>query len=116
MHSSLGPGVRSGAAFIYTVAEKSQARRVACDSVRFQIGASWGSITVKKLFIAAALATLITAPAMAADMAPRPAPVYRPPPPVVPVWSWTGCYFGGHVGGVWSTKDWTDNTPGFVTF
>jgi len=32
-----------------------------------------------------AFSALFAAPAMAADMAPRPAPVYRPPPPVVPV-------------------------------
>jgi outer membrane immunogenic protein len=33
---------------------------------------------------------------------------YRPPaPPPAPVYfNWTGCYVGGHVGGVWTHKDW----------
>ncbi|MCC6779978.1 MAG: porin family protein [Hyphomicrobiales bacterium] len=38
--------------------------------------------------------------ASAADLAVRKAP---PPPP--PVWSWTGFYIGGHVGGTWGTTE-----------
>ena len=54
-----------------------------------------------------ALTALIALPAMAADLR---APVYKAPPaapPVVRVFSWTGCYFGGNVGGLWVNKDFT---------
>jgi outer membrane immunogenic protein len=42
------------------------------------------------------LAALLAAPAMAADLAARPAIKALAPPPV---FSWTGCYLGLHVGG-----------------
>jgi outer membrane immunogenic protein len=29
-----------------------------------------------------------------------------PPPPPVPIFTWTGCYIGGHVGGLWASKEW----------
>jgi outer membrane immunogenic protein len=45
-----------------------------------------------------ALAAMIAGPAMAADM-----PLKAPPPVVV--YSWTGCYVGGHVGGKVSRAD-----------
>src|SRR5258705_13431910 len=47
-----------------------------------------------------ALAAMIAGPAMAADM-----PLKAPPPVVV--YSWTGCYVGGHVGGKSSRSDLT---------
>ena len=28
------------------------------------------------------------------------------------VWSWTGCFVGGHGGGVWSRESWVNRTPG----
>ena len=59
----------------------------------------------KILLTAAALATFVAAPAMAADLR---APAYKaPPPPPVPVYSWTGCYIGGNVGGGWARTDQT---------
>jgi outer membrane immunogenic protein len=50
----------------------------------------------KFLLGTAALIALVT-PAISADMRP---PVYKAPPPVVPVWSWSGCYLDGHAGGL----------------
>jgi outer membrane immunogenic protein len=45
--------------------------------------------------------------ASAADMAVKAPPVVAP----IPVFTWTGCFIGGHVGGVWATKDW-NTAPG----
>jgi len=46
-------------------------------------------------------ATMVASPVMAADM-PLKAPVYKVPPPV---FTWTGLYAGGFVGGLWSRTD-----------
>jgi outer membrane immunogenic protein len=54
------------------------------------------------------LASLIAAPAMAADLA-----VKAPIP--IRVFSWTGCYVGGNGGGVWAHKEWTNTDPLFAT-
>ena len=51
---------------------------------------------------AAALAVTLAGPAVAADL-PLKAEV-----PVVPVFSWTGCYLGAHVGGGRGSKEMTD--------
>ena len=60
----------------------------------------------KLLLTSASLIALGALPAAAADLprykAPAPAPSYGP------VASWTGCYLGGHVGGGWGNKIWTD--------
>ena len=39
----------------------------------------------------------------AADLA-----VKAPPPPPPPIFSWTGFYVGGNIGGAWSNNRWTD--------
>ena len=52
-----------------------------------------GRVMKKLLLTGVALSALTAAPAIAADMT---VPVYRQP---VPVYSWTGCYIGGNVGG-----------------
>jgi outer membrane immunogenic protein len=71
----------------------------------------------KLVFGVVALATLATAPALAADLRVRPAPVYKSAP-VTPYYSWTGCYVGGNVGGAYSYKSFNDATgfyaPGFA--
>jgi outer membrane immunogenic protein len=54
--------------------------------------------------------------ASAADLRAR--PVYTAPSPApAPVYfSWSGCYVGGHVGGVWTRKDWFVRDPAFASF
>jgi len=61
-----------------------------------------------------ALAALIAAPAMAADLG-RPAPAYKAPPPVY-VFSWTSCYIGGNGGGMWVNKDYALRSVGVAPF
>ena len=51
----------------------------------------------KTLIASAAFIAIGTAVAAAADM-----PVNAPPPPPLPVFSWTGFYVGGNIGGAWS--------------
>ncbi len=54
---------------------------------------------MKKLAIALTAIAAFTAPAFAADLAPR-APIYQPP---VPVYNWTGFWIsGGGGGGLWN--------------
>src|SRR5262245_3716959 len=41
-------------------------------------------------------------------------PVYQPPPPppvLISAWTWTGCYIGGHFGGLWAGRKSIDVTP-----
>src|SRR5229473_834319 len=61
----------------------------------------WGTV-MKKLWLAivASVALAAGGPAIAADLAVK-APVYKAPPIVVPVWSWSGFYVGGNVGYSW---------------
>jgi outer membrane immunogenic protein len=67
---------------------------------------------MKRLLLAGAAATaLLGGSANAADLA-RPAPVYAPPPVVVPLFTWTGCYVGGNVGGLWAADTWSDTVYG----
>jgi outer membrane immunogenic protein len=64
-------------------------------------------------FAAATLVGFAVSSATAADL--RPAPYRAPPaPPPPPVFSWTGCYIGGNIGGGWAEKSWSD-VSGFVT-
>jgi outer membrane immunogenic protein len=56
---------------------------------------------MKKILGGLVISALFAAPAMAADMR---MPVKAAPAPVVTVFSWTGCYIGGHVGYAWSKK------------
>jgi outer membrane immunogenic protein len=65
---------------------------------------------MKKLLLTTAALGALALPAVAADM--NPAPVYRAPVPVpVAVFTWTGCYLGGTVGGASarSTDTWAAN-------
>jgi hypothetical protein len=71
---------------------------------------------MKKFVLTGFVALLLASPAMAADLRVR-QPVYKAPPPPPPVYfSWTGCYVGAHVGGLWARKDWAVRDPGNVFF
>jgi outer membrane immunogenic protein len=69
---------------------------------------------MRTLFLGAAALVSLVSSAISAEMR---APVHKAPPPVISVWSWTGCHVGGHAGGLWaSKKDWTVRTPGGAFF
>ena len=59
----------------------------------------------KSLIASVAFSVLGTAVAGAADMPMKAAP---PLPPPLPVFSWTGFYIGGNIGGAWTNNRWTD--------
>jgi outer membrane immunogenic protein len=65
---------------------------------------------MKKLLGGFALSVFLAAPVMAADLPAR-MPVKAPPPPIVTLYSWTGCYIGGHVGYAWGRTE-IDLPPG----
>jgi outer membrane immunogenic protein len=70
---------------------------------------------MKKILLAATALTIAGGAAFAADLAVRPAPVYRPAPvAVAPLFTWTGCYVGANGGGIWAKSEWND--PFFGTF
>jgi outer membrane immunogenic protein len=69
---------------------------------------------MKKLLLGSVAGIVLMAgPALAADLRVK-APVYKAAPPVVG-YSWTGCYIGGHVGGLWAHKEWTLQPPDPIT-
>jgi outer membrane immunogenic protein len=68
-------------------------------------------MTMRKLLVGSMVAAALSTPSVAADLA-RPAPVYIPPPVIVPLFTWTGCYVGGNVGGIWAKNDWNDTVFG----
>jgi outer membrane immunogenic protein len=62
----------------------------------------------KILLTATMIVSVVSGSALAADMPqPGPAPVYTKAPMIMPMYSWTGCYVGGNIGGVWATTNWT---------
>ena len=59
---------------------------------------------MKKLVLALSAVAALTAPALAADLAPR--PYTKAPLPVAAVVNWTGCYVGGGGGyGLWNQEN-----------
>ena len=60
---------------------------------------------MKRLLKYVASAAMLLGPfaAHSADLA-----VKAPPPPPVPVFSWTGFYIGGNIGGAWANNEWTE--------
>jgi outer membrane immunogenic protein len=69
---------------------------------------------MKKILLAGtALLTVLSSAALAADMRPSArAPIYTKAPMMAPAYSWTGCYIGGNVGGLWAKKDWSLSATG----
>src|ERR1700737_556242 len=63
------------------------------------------------LLAGAAVIALLGGSSNAADLT-RPAPIYAPSPPLVAVFTWTGCYIGGNGGGIWANTDWSDTILG----
>jgi outer membrane immunogenic protein len=64
---------------------------------------------MRKFLLGMATLIALASPAMSADMR---API-RKASPVGPIWGWTGCYLGGHAGGLWAkAQDWIVRTPG----
>jgi outer membrane immunogenic protein len=59
---------------------------------------------MKKILLTSAALAALAVPAAAADLAVRPAPAYKAPPPIV-YYNWSGCYIGGNGGGAWVNKD-----------
>lgn len=71
-------------------------------------------VGMRKLLLATTCAFVVSsAPTWAADLAKR-MPVKAPPAAPTPIFTWTGCYLGGNVGGGWGRKDFSDTffTPG----
>ncbi len=68
---------------------------------------------MRRIAIGGVLAAVFVSAAGAADL-PVKTPVYSAPPPVQ-AFSWTGCYVGGHVGGIKNDSNLTSHTAGAVT-
>src|SRR5262245_59936430 len=68
-------------------------------------------LTFASVGLIAVAAALRTAAAAAADVYGPPPVVY--PPVTVVIFTWTGFYFGGHVGGGWGSKNETGTPYGF---
>jgi outer membrane immunogenic protein len=64
---------------------------------------------MKRIVVTALASIALIAPALAADLAPR--PIYKAPPPPPPLaWSWTGWYIGSNFGWIGSTDNTIANT------
>jgi hypothetical protein len=68
-----------------------------------QAGVARVSHRLSPVLIGGIVAVAFTQVASAADL-PRKAPAYASPT-APPVFSWSGFYIGGHVGGLWGDKD-----------
>ena len=71
-------------------------------------------VTTARLTLAAATLAALAGSATAADLGARAPAPYQPPPPPPPLFSWTGCYIGGNIGGGWASHSSNDVT-GAVT-
>jgi outer membrane immunogenic protein len=64
---------------------------------------------MRKFLLGTATLLAMMGPAISADLR---APIYKAPP-VVPAWTWSGCFAGGHAGALSpSATEWIVRTPG----
>src|SRR5258707_15379487 len=71
-----------------------------------------GRAPMKKILSAGAVLSALmmgALPTAAADLSTR--PIYKAPTITPSYYNWTGFYVGGHIGGAWSDKDWTQTFP-----
>ena len=52
---------------------------------------------------------LVSAAMLLSPLTAHSADIASPPPPLVPLFSWTGFYVGGNIGSAWANNVWTDN-------
>src|SRR5262245_41540281 len=65
---------------------------------------------MRKWLLATAALLALVGPAISADLR---TPVHKAPPPLVPVWSWSGCFVGGHAARLRAkSESWIVRTPG----
>jgi outer membrane immunogenic protein len=69
---------------------------------------------MKRLIVASVGILALGVPAASAADIRR--PVYQAPPLPIPIFRWTGCYIGGHAGGGWGHKTWSDPFLGGLEF
>jgi outer membrane immunogenic protein len=67
---------------------------------------------MKRILLATVALASLAAPAMAADLRVKHRPLPPPPPPI---FTWTGCYIGGNIGGVWVEKEITGPLGGSIS-
>jgi outer membrane immunogenic protein len=72
--------------------------------------------TAARITLAASTIAVLAGSATAADLRARAPAPYQPPPPPPVFYSWTGCYVGGHVGGLWARKEWFVHQVGDPNF
>src|ERR1700746_2617962 len=60
-------------------------------------------VTTARLTLPAATLAALAGSATAADLGARAPAPYQPPSPPPPLFSWTGCYIGGNIGGGWAS-------------
>jgi len=65
----------------------------------------------------AAVSLVLSSSAMAADIPVlrAPAPIFAAPAPILAFFTWTGCYAGGNLGGIWIQKDMSLAPPSLVS-
>src|SRR6478752_6204367 len=75
-----------------------RARRISTRNFR-------GLKTMKKILLATIAFAALAAPAFGADVGARPYYDTTPPAYAAPIYSWTGFYVGGHIGGAFSSSN-----------
>ena len=67
-----------------------------------------------RILLATAALMVLASPTLSADLK---QPVYKARPATVPVWNWSVCFVGGHIGGLWArSTEWIVRTPNGAFF